>query len=635
MDRGDSRSRCGQRGALPQAKVPQEMPLSFSGSQDAKERVRQSTDIVDLVGAQIQLRRQGRLFVGLCPWHDDSKPSLQVNPERQTWKCWVCDLGGDIFSFVMQREGVDFREALQMLADRAGIPLDLNRALPAGQEGTRDDKNTLYRVMQWAADQFHQYLLRSKEAAVAREYLRKRQVTDESIETFHIGFAPPGWSWLLKRSRETPFSTDVLEAVGLAFRSERKAEWFDRFRGRIIFPIRDTQRRPIGMGGRILPNLADEKSAKYINSPETRLFSKSEQLYGFDLARDAVSQLQDIVIMEGYTDVIVARQHGIQNAVAVLGTALGERHIQLIKRFSRRATLVLDGDAAGQRRANEILDLFAASPVEARIVTLPQGQDPCDFLLDHGHQAFEELLNDACDVWDHKIRIETRGVDLIRDTHRANQALESLISALARSRKRQTSSASGAILDRQVLNRLAREFRVDESDLSDRLLEARQNLRQHRRPTPAVEQVTRKKKQPLKPFEHELFELLLLQPDLALPAVDALKVEDFETATAKEIFKMYEQLVRQHVTADLSRLLLEFDDAETKNLLAECDDTGQSKQDTDVEWDLQSILAAFHQRQAEIELQKDQASLEADDLTVEQEKELLAKFFDKKRELID
>ena len=340
--------------------------------------------------------------------------------------------------------------------------------------------------------------------------------------------------------------------------SKSAGKWYDRFRGRVMFPIRDTQKRPIAVGGRILPALDDKKSAKYINSPETRLFSKSEQLYGFDLARDSVSQLQNIIVMEGYTDVIAARQHGIHNAVAVLGTALGERHIQVINRFSKKATLVLDGDAAGQKRANEILDLFAASPVEARIVTLPEANDPCDFLSEHGSDALQKLIADACDVWEHKIRIETAGVDLIRDTHRANQALESLLAALARARKSQT-TASGAILERQVLNRLAREFRVDQKHLNDRLEEARQHQREYKRFERDAPEQPRKVRPRLEPFEHELFELLLIQPDLALPAVDALTVDHLETAAAKEIFKTYEQLVRQNVTADLSRLLLEFD----------------------------------------------------------------------------
>ena len=609
--------------------------MSFAGSQEAKERVRQSTNIVDLIGAQIQLRRQGRLYVGLCPWHDDSKPSLQVNEERQTWKCWVCNIGGDIFSFVMQRESVTFPDALRMLADRAGIELDADRSQPRPQAGSRDDKNTLYRAMAWAADQYHQYLLKASSAAVARNYLSDRHISDESVEEFHIGFAPPEWRWLADRATTASFSSEVLEAVGLIGRNSR-GEWYDRFRGRVMFPIRDTQKRPIAVGGRIVPALDDKKSAKYINSPETRLFSKSEQLYGFDLARDSVSQLQNIVVMEGYTDVIAAKQHGINNAVAVLGTALGERHIQLIKRFTKKATLVLDGDEAGQKRANEILELFAANPiVEARIVSLPEGDDPCDFLEGQGGAALQSLIDDACDMWQHKIRVETKGVDLIRDTHRANQALESLLAALARARKAQASSASGAILERQVLNRLAREFRVDLKDLVERLEEARKQLREYRRYDKPAADEPPKAKPRLEPFEHELFELLLMQPDLTLPAVDALTVDDMETTAAKEIFGMYEQLVRSDVTADLSQLLLSFDDPDMKNVLADCDHLGQSKQDTDVEWNLEAVIDAIRQRQIRNKLRQDLASLESADLSEDEQVSKLEEFFRAKRETID
>ena len=177
--------------------------MSFSGSQEAKERVRQSTDIVELIGAQIELRRQGRLFVGLCPWHDDSKPSLQVNQERQTWKCWVCNLGGDIFSFVMEREGISFPDALRMLADRAGVPLDADLSRPQPQKGSRDDKSTLYRAMAWASDQYHQYLLRATEAAVAREYFANvkspRRVSRRSKSGLHHRFGVGCWSDQVRR----------------------------------------------------------------------------------------------------------------------------------------------------------------------------------------------------------------------------------------------------------------------------------------------------------------------------------------------------------------------------------------------------------------------------------------------------
>ncbi|MEZ6118366.1 MAG: DNA primase [Pirellulaceae bacterium] len=441
---------------------------------EAKERVRQATDIVDVIGGYMDLRRQGRMLVGLCPWHDDSKPSLQVNPERQSWKCWVCDDGGDIFSFVMKKEGVGFPEALKLLAEQAGIELDERRG-PTATPGSPEDKATLYRAMAWAVEQFHRCLLYSDEAETARKYLQDRQIDADSISRYRIGFSPNQWRWIIDQGRPHGFSPEVLEAVGLAIKNEKANSWYDRFRGRVLFPISDTQKRPIAIGGRVLPEFADDKSPKYINSPETRLYSKSEQLYGLDVVRDQVAKQRHLVVMEGYTDVVVARQFGVDNVVAVCGTALGARHIPLIRRFADSITLVLDGDEAGQRRTNQILELFIASQMDLRIVTLPEGLDPCDFLQQQGFDAFQSFLQSAIDALEHKIRSTTAGLDLIRDTHKANVALNELLTTLARAPKSQLgkTDAANVLREQQVLVRLAREFQLDEQQLRKQLEEIR------------------------------------------------------------------------------------------------------------------------------------------------------------------
>ena len=388
---------------------------------DAKEQIRQKVDIVDLVGSSIPLRRAGRNYAGLCPWHADSKPSLQVNPERQTWKCWVCDIGGDIFSFVMQREGCDFVQALKMLAERAGISLDEGHKKKI-EPGSPDDKNTLYQCCEWAAKQFHEYLLHSEAAAVARSYIEERTITPASVEKFKIGFAADQWTWLIDRARTTPYSPAVLEACGLV--GNKDGRFFDFFKGRVMFPIRDTQGRTIAFGGRVLPQLAEGKGGKYINTRETKLFSKSEQLYALDIVRNAITKTRSITVVEGYTDVIMCHQYGVDDVVAVLGTALTDRHLPLIRRFADRVNLVLDGDAAGQNRTNDILELFVAANMDLRILTLPEEFDPAEFLVERGGDAFRELMNGAVDALEHKIRVATRGIDLVRESHKANQALE-------------------------------------------------------------------------------------------------------------------------------------------------------------------------------------------------------------------
>ncbi len=217
---------------------------------DLKEQVRQATDIVDLVGGYLSLRREGRNFKALCPWHDDSKPSLQVNPQRQSFKCWVCNIGGDVFSFMMKMEHVEFPEAMQMLADRAGIKLT-KQQLKSGE-----DKQLWFKVLAWAEERFHQYLLQSPEAETARRYFDDRGITEESLGRFKLGFSPDSWDWLLKQALAQGFSEELLEKVGLAkSRGEDKQGAYDMFRGRVLFPIRDVQSRTVGFGGRCCHNL--------------------------------------------------------------------------------------------------------------------------------------------------------------------------------------------------------------------------------------------------------------------------------------------------------------------------------------------------------------------------------------------
>ena len=433
--------------------------MSFSAAHDIKEQIRDAIDIVDLVGSHLELRRQGRIYVAHCPWHDDSRPSLQVNPQRQSWKCWVCDIGGDVFSFVMQREGVEFREALAMLAERAGIALTQR---PGGPRGGQNEKQSLYQTVAWAEQQFHECLLNSAEAEPARQYLRDRGIADDSVKRFRLGFSPNRWQWMLDRATSASVSAALLEAVDLIGRSS-SGRPYDRFKGRVIFPIRDTQDRPIAFGGRILPEFADDKAAKYVNSREMQLFSKGQQLYGLNVVRDAVAKKRHALVVEGYTDVIMAFQFGVDNVVAVLGTALGAGHIRLLRRFADVVTLVLDGDEAGQRRTNEVLELFVAHQLDLRIVTLPGGLDPCDYLMQNGREDFEQRIAQAPDALDHKIRIATDGVDLSRDTHRANRALEEILATLAKSPGGGVDAGQTRLRQQQVLSRLSREFRVDEA----------------------------------------------------------------------------------------------------------------------------------------------------------------------------
>ncbi|MEM9411696.1 MAG: DNA primase [Planctomycetota bacterium] len=532
---------------------------------DTKDQVKRATDIVDLIGGYHPLRRSGSNYVCHCPWHDDTRPSLQINPARQSWVCWVCDIRGDVFDFVMRKESVEFFDAMKILADRAGIPITMHQKKVV--KGSPEDKQTLYAAMKWATERFQSFLMDADAASLARQYLTDRQFTAESISKFRIGFAPAKFSWLADEARNTEFSPEVLAACDLIAQSDRSHGYFERFRGRLIFPIFDVMGRPIAIGGRVVPGVEiSNAQAKYVNSRETRLFSKSETLYGLNLAKDFVSKTRSLTVVEGYTDVIGASQAGLEDVVACLGTALNEKHIRLIKRFADRITLVLDGDEAGRRRANDVVDLFVANDVDLRIMTLPDGQDPMDFLQTSGRDAFQELVNRADDAIGHKIKVETSGIDLVTDTHRANAALDKILQTLARIPASLLGGSADKILrQEQLLTRLARQFGVEREQIKNRMLELRSSIRPQFAP--------QEESQPRIDFskflnrEVELIQLLLHASEHLDTIIEQISPEQFVPGPLKELYEFIDQCFQNGDEIGFDSLMLLVEDASLKNVL--------------------------------------------------------------------
>lgn len=622
---------------LPLAAMPQESLVSFA-PHDAKERIRQAIDIVDLVGKYLTLRRQGQSYVAICPWHDDSRPSLQINPARQSWKCWVCDIGGDIFSFVMQFEKVDFREALQMLADRAGVEL---AATPTAKTkpGSPDDKATLFEATAWAEQQFHDCLLSSASAEPARRYLAERGIGAASLERFRLGFSPDSWQWLVDRA-QTAYSPPVLLAAGLVAKSPNSGKLYDWLRGRLVFPIRDVQDRPVAFAGRVLPELAKQDAAagrtpaKYVNSPESRLYSKSDHLYGLNLARTQVAKSRQVVVMEGYTDVILAAQHGVENVVAVQGVGLNERHLRVLRRFVDSVTLVLDGDAAGQRRASEILQLFVAAQVDLRILTLPDQLDPCDFVLQRGADAFRQLLAGAVDALEHKFRTATAGIDLANDTHRATLALEEILSTIAKAPRLQSSTTdANRLREQQILARTARLFRLPEGDVRTRLVALRKGSKPGRgaaEPESAAPTITQ-----LAARERELFEILVRHPELVPLAIERIGVEDMSGPISRLLLSTYLELEVAGESLDFHRVLTEFEDPKLKSILVDLDERAQHKaefaEDSAVAR-LNGLIRDFTQERVAHESRDKLAALDEQRLNKQEELDLLTELIQQERE---
>ena len=584
--------------------------MSYASSLDAKEQVRQAVDIVDLVGDYLQLRREGRGYKALCPWHNDSRPSLQVNPDRQTFRCFVCDIGGDIFAFKMKMEGITFPEALNMLAERAGITLDTRGGSPDAAEAKRQ----LYQAMAWAEQQYHDCLLHAPEAQGARDYLSDRHITAETIAQAKLGYAPEAWEWILEQARGTRYSPKVLEAIGLAAPRSSGAGYYDRFRGRVLFSIHDPQGRPVALGGRVLPGTpeAERSGAKYINSPETPLFSKSSLLYGLDVAKDALSKSRTAIVMEGYTDCLIARQFGFANAVAVLGTALGERHIKLLRRFVDTIVLVLDGDEAGRRRTEQVLELFVAEQMDLRILTLPDELDPAEFLLERGAPALQQLLDTAVDALEHRYTLAMSGVSADSGLHTVLQAVESVLATLAKSPRLQGQVSSAIQLrEDQILHRLAQRSGLEDTRLRQRLAELRRTAR---RPTaqprtdgpqshPGETQAPRSDEQasatpaPIAAkqayAERWLLQIILEQPALLAAALPTVGVENFRCPRRRALYAACCRLADAGRVPSFERLMLEFDEPELKSLLVELDEERQAMKRTDTAKELRELLETF------------------------------------------
>lgn len=588
---------------------------------DVKERVREAIDIVDVAGSYISLRRQGKVMTGLCPWHDDSRPSLQINPDRQTYRCWVCDVGGDVFSFVMRMEKVEFREALEQLADRAGI------TLPRGRGGLPvDEKAALRSVMSWATERFRDFLRASPEAAPARDYLRDRGLSADTIERFDLGFAPPAWDWLLRQASAAGMSRESLVKAGLAIERDDRSGHYDRFRGRVIFPIRDPQGRCVAFGGRVLPGERPD-SAKYINSPETPLFSKSSMLYGLDSAREAMAASGRAVVVEGYTDCLAARQAGIGDVVAVLGTALGERHAKLLRRYADRIVLVLDGDDAGRRRANEVLEVLLAEPIDVRIARLPSGVDPCELILERGREAFEQIVATACDPLDYRLDEAIASLAPDAGDDAALASVESVLKALAAAASR--SSLAGAqrqLREDQILGRLERRFGLSRDVLRGRLAELR-------RGQPAADPA---RMDPIRPtrlpaWDREVLEVLVGVPDSVGLIVREVRPADIETPACREVLETAQRLHASGRGAGLADLLMELVDPALQSLLVAVDESETARATGDPQERVAHFAEALRRRAAERQAHAAARAIKTNRLDSRSESELLERLLAERR----
>jgi DNA primase len=363
-------------------------------SGESMERVKQAVDIVEVISAHTDLRRQGTRWVGLCPFHEERTPSFSVDAQEKLYHCFGCGVGGDTIKFIEEKEGLGFAEAVELLAERYGVELEREREDPRA-EAKRQQRRRLGELLDRTASFYAAYLWESDEAAKAREYLAERGLGEEALRAFAVGYAPSAWDKVLLRGQRAGFKVEELRGVGLVQRGRGGGE-YDRFRSRIMFPIRDRRGRTLGFGGRAMRS---DQGAKYVNTAETDFFHKSQMLYGIDLAKGAIAKEGRAVVVEGYTDVLALHQAGIGEVVGVMGTAITDEQVASLSGMVDEVVLALDADSAGQEAMLRAQRVAAGRKMRLRVAAMPAGEDPAEMMAAKGGaERFRALLDGAVEL---------------------------------------------------------------------------------------------------------------------------------------------------------------------------------------------------------------------------------------------
>lgn len=490
------------------------------------KQVKEANDIVTVIGSYLTLTPAGSVFKCVCPFHNDTRPSLQVDPKWQNYRCWSCGKKGDVFTFVADFEKVSFLEARDILAKRAGINLE-----EAPVENIRRGKQL--DAIKWAEQLYQECLLAEKEDEVqlgerARKYLGIRKLSGPTVRMFGLGFAPPASDWLVRAALRDHMDFEILREVGLLGEKANKGGFYNRFQDRIMFPIRDSRGRSVGFGGRILPDspLVD-RAPKYYNSTETPLFSKKELLYGLDLARHAGSESGYLAVVEGYTDVMMAHQYGVTNVVATMGTALNEAHVKQLRRFVPKVVLVFDADEGGTTGVDRALEIFIGCDVDLAIATLPEGLDPCDLLTAQGKEPFQVALRTAVDALEFKLTqaLNKAGGGL----ESTKQVVDSVLGLMAGAPD--LPGQAGRVKHELLITRIAHRLGLRQETVWARFGELKAEKKKDvSRKAPGLKQENSppvsNRSAPADPLERELLQLLLADEALVHEAYLEIRPED-------------------------------------------------------------------------------------------------------------
>lgn len=464
-------------------------------SEDKIDEIRQASDIVDVISDYVQLKKQGRNYFGLCPFHGENTPSFSVSADKQIYHCFGCGAGGNVFSFLMEIEGYSFQEAALKLAEKAGLNLDLeiaspgkkNKSIPPQLQQMFDAHNLLSKF-------YHHLLVNTKEGQHALEYLQKRGFTLESIEKFQIGYALDSWDFVGKFLTKKDFQPALLEQAGLIIRREQDGSYFDRFRDRIMFPIIDQHGNTIAFSGRTL----GAGEPKYLNSPETAIFNKSKILYNFHHARPAIRKLQQAILFEGFADVIAADRSGIENGIATMGTSLTEAHVSLLKKNVQSVIICYDSDSAGIEAAFRAGNMLQDSKCQVKVAVMPEGMDPDEYVRTYGEEKFRtEIIQASMPLMSFKMYYHRKGKNLQNEGDRLLY-IERVLQEISRLEK--------AVEKDLYLRHVADEFELSLEALKEQERQYGNHQNRKKQPEPQLvpKQVSR-----IKPAYHNAERLLI------------------------------------------------------------------------------------------------------------------------------
>jgi DNA primase len=483
-------------------------------TRESKDRVRDAVDFVELVSARTELRRAGPArYEGLCPFHEERSPSFGIDPAQKVYYCFGCQASGDVFTFVQETEGVDFKGALELLADRFAVELELEEEDPKQAERRRR-KERLLELLTRTAAYYERCLWEAEEAKTAREYLESRGLGEEILREFHVGYSPSAWDRVLLASRRGGFSEQELYATGLAQRSKENGRPYDRFRGRIMFPLADVRGRVLGFGARAM---RDEQKPKYLNTSDNDVYHKGQHLYGSDLARAHAARAGQAILCEGYTDVIALHQAGLRNTVGSMGTALTAEQVGELARMAQTVLLALDADSAGQEAMLKAAGLAAKRKLELRVVALPAGTDPADLVQRDGSKAVQEAIDQSVEFARFRVERVLASGDT-SDTEVQDSMLDELRGIFSTLPSRSTVRDE---LTRLVSSRFARPNDLVEKRLAEPTKGSPS--------TPAAGQTTAKARVDLSRLdktEREFLALCIAQPEDGLTALQGLDVEE-------------------------------------------------------------------------------------------------------------